>query len=50
MAVSIVVSTPTGESRVTRSVFLTGPIGRSRAALAAAAFLLDVLREADPSA
>ena len=43
-AVSIAVVTPTGERRVSRVVFLTGPMGRSRAALAAAAVLLEVLR------
>ena len=44
-AVSIAVVTPTGERRVSRGVFLTGAMGRSRAALAAAAVLLEVLRE-----
>lgn len=42
-AVSIAVVTPTGERRVRRVVFLTGPMGRSRAALAAAAVLLETL-------
>jgi nicotinamide-nucleotide amidase len=44
-AVSIAVSSPFGERRVRRVVFLTGHSGRARAALAAAAFLLEVLRE-----
>jgi nicotinamide-nucleotide amidase len=48
-AVSIAISTPAGERRVRRIVFLTGPLGRSRAALAAAAVLLETLREADPT-
>jgi molybdenum cofactor synthesis domain-containing protein len=48
-AVSIAISTPAGERRVRRIVFLTGPLGRSRAALAAAAVLLETLREADPA-
>ena len=50
MAVSIAVSTPTGVHRVRRLVFLTGPMGRSRAALSAAAYLLEVLRDAVPDA
>ncbi len=45
-AVSIAIVTPTFERRVRRVVFLTGPMGRSRAALAGAAVLLDTLREA----
>jgi nicotinamide-nucleotide amidase len=44
-AVSIAVVTPSGERRVSRVVFLTGSMGRSRAALAAAAVLLEVLRD-----
>ena len=44
-AVSIAVSSPFGERRVRRVVFLTGHGGRARAGLAAAAFLLEVLRE-----
>jgi hypothetical protein len=48
MAVSIAIVTPLGERQVTRVVFLTGPMGRSRAALAAAAVLLETLR--DPAA
>jgi nicotinamide-nucleotide amidase len=44
-AVSMAIVTPTGERRVRRIVFLTGPMGRSRAALAAAAFLLEALRQ-----
>jgi nicotinamide-nucleotide amidase len=47
-AVSIVVSTGAGDRLVSRVVFQLGPIGRSRAALAAAAFLLETLREATP--
>ena len=48
-AVSIAVSTPDGERQVHRVVFLTGPLGRSRAALAVAALLFEVLREATPN-
>ena len=44
--VSIAVSSPSSERSVRRVVFLTGPLGRSRSALAAAAFLLETLREA----
>jgi nicotinamide-nucleotide amidase len=43
-AVSIAVSTPSSERQVSRVVFLGGSLGRSRSALAAAAFLLEVLR------
>ena len=43
-SVSIAVVTPTGEHRVRRMAFLPGPIGRSRAALLAAAALLETLR------
>lgn len=49
-AVSIAIATPDGERRARRVVFLTGPMGRSRAALAAAAVLLETLRQALPSA
>ena len=42
-AASIVISTPAGVRRVQRIVFLTGPLGRSRVALAAAAALLETL-------
>ncbi len=49
-AVSIAVSTPSGEREVRRVVFLTGPIGRSRSALAVAAFLLETLRGASSDA
>lgn len=42
-AVSIAISTPAGEHHVRRLVFLTGPMGRSRAALSAASFLLETL-------
>jgi nicotinamide-nucleotide amidase len=41
--VSIAVSTPSGERQVRRVVFLTGPLGRSRSALAVAAFVLETL-------
>jgi nicotinamide-nucleotide amidase len=44
-AVSIAIATPAGERRIRRIVFLTGPMGRSRAALAAAAVLLETLPE-----
>ena len=44
-AVSIAISTPSGEWRARRVVFLTGPMARSRAALAAAAVLLETLRQ-----
>ena len=47
-AVSIAISTPDREVRVRRVVFLTGPMGRSRVALAAAAVLLEALGEAEP--
>jgi nicotinamide-nucleotide amidase len=46
-AVSIAIVTPLGERRVRRQVFLTGPMGRSRAALSAAAVLLETLRDPD---
>ena len=45
LAVSIAVATPAGDRHVQRAVFLTGQMGRSRAALSAASFLLEVLRE-----
>ena len=45
-AVSIAVSTPAAERKVRRVVFLTGPLGRSRSALAAAAFVLEALAAA----
>lgn len=45
-AVSIAVSTPSVERKVRRIVFLTGSLGRSRSALAAAAFVLETLRAA----
>ncbi len=45
-SVSIAVSAPTGERTVRRVVFLTGPLGRARSALAAAAFVLEMLRVA----
>ena len=43
-AVSVVVVTPTGVHRERRLAFLDGANGRSRAALAAAAILLEALR------
>lgn len=46
-AVAIAVVTPRGERRVSRLVFLTGGQGRSRAALSAAAALLETLRDGD---
>ncbi len=46
MAVSIAVATPAGDRHVRRAVFLTGSMGRSRAALSAASFLLEILRDA----
>ena len=49
-AVSIAISTPGGDRRVRRVVFLTGPMGRSRAALTAAATVLETLREVGPTA
>ncbi len=48
-AVSIAVSTPSGEWQVRRAVFQTGPLGRTRSALAVAAFLLETLNEASLS-
>ena len=48
-AVSIAVSHPGAERKVRRVVFLTGPQGRSRSALAAAAFVLECLKEAVPA-
>jgi nicotinamide-nucleotide amidase len=47
-AVAMAISTPDGDHRARRLVFLTGPMGRSRAALTAAAFLFEVLRELGP--
>jgi CinA-like protein len=44
-AVAIAVVTPRGERRVTRVVFLSGSQGRSRAALSAAAALIETLRD-----
>jgi nicotinamide-nucleotide amidase len=46
-AVSIAMVTPKGERQVRRLVFLTGPMGRSRVALTAAAALLETLRDLD---
>ncbi len=48
-AVEIAIDTPTGERRIRRLVFLDGPLGRSRVALAAAAVLLDTLRDDGPT-
>lgn len=42
-AVAIAVSTPLAERTVRRIVFLTGPLGRSRTALAAAAVVLEAV-------
>jgi competence/damage-inducible protein CinA-like protein len=42
-AVSMAISTPDGDHRARRLVFLTGSMGRSRAALTAAAFLFEAL-------
>jgi hypothetical protein len=47
-AVSIAISTPLVERKDRRVVFLTGPLGRSRAALSAASFVLEILREITP--
>ena len=44
-AVAIAIVTPSRERRISRVVFLTGPMGRSRVALAAAAVLLETLRD-----
>ena len=46
-AVSVSVRTPNGNRSERRLAFLGGPIGRSRAALAAASVLLNALREPD---
>ncbi len=43
--VEIAIDTPTREHRIRRLVFLDGPLGRSRVALAAAAVLLETLRD-----
>lgn len=48
-SVSIAVSHPSAERKVRRVVFLTGPLGRSRSALAAAALVLECLKEAVPA-
>jgi hypothetical protein len=45
-AVSMAISTPVAERKDRRIVFLTGPLGRSRAALSAGSFVLETLREA----
>ena len=45
LAVSIAISSPNGERRVTRQVFRTGTGNGHRAALAAAAVLLESLGE-----
>ena len=44
-AVTVTVRTPAGERTERRLAFLGGPIGRSRAAMAAASVLLHALRE-----
>lgn len=46
MAVTIAIATPLVERTARRIVFQTGPIGRSRTALSAAAYVLEVLRGA----
>lgn len=46
MAASIAIVTPVTEHKTSRIAFQTGPLGRSRSALAAAAFVLEVLRSA----
>ena len=46
MAVSIAIVTPDAERKARRIAFQTGPLGRSRSALSAAAFVLEVLRSA----
>jgi competence/damage-inducible protein CinA-like protein len=43
-SVAVAVITPRGSRQARRTVFLTGPMGRYRAALAATAFLLETLR------
>jgi hypothetical protein len=48
-AVSIAIVTPDGTRRIRRVVFLSGPMGRSRVALTAAAVLLETLREPRPT-
>lgn len=49
-AVTVAVVTPDGTHRETRVVFLAGSLGRSRAAIAAAAILLARLRAREPAA
>ena len=49
MVVSIAVATPSGDRQQRRVVFLTGQMGRLRAALSSASALLDILREEDPA-
>ena len=46
LAVSVAVVTPRGEQRQTRTTYIGGDMGRSQAALIAAATLLGALREA----
>jgi nicotinamide-nucleotide amidase len=48
-AVTVAVVTPEGSHRETRVVFLAGPLGRGRAAIATAAILLKYLRDAPPA-
>jgi nicotinamide-nucleotide amidase len=43
MVASIAVSTPAGERTARRAVFMTGPLGRSRAGLTAASVILETL-------
>jgi len=47
-AVTVAVVTPDGSHRETRVVFLAGPLGRGRAAVATAAILLKRLRDRPP--
>jgi hypothetical protein len=47
-AVTVAVVTPDGSHRETRVVFLAGPLGRGRAAIATAAILLKRLRDGPP--
>jgi hypothetical protein len=46
LAVSVAVASPTTERRQTRTTYVGGSMGRSQAALIAAAILLGTLRDA----
>ena len=48
-AVTVAIVTPAGSHRETRIVFLAGPLGRGRAAIATAAILLQRLRDPAPT-